>query len=175
MLIPAIGTGIVLYIAIEAAAGISPPDWVIELIVGLVVLIYTLMEVFFRGTPGKLILRMRIMAIDGTPADKWQLILRWSTKQSPLLASILFDVTQYSPFKVLSGLSGFIIFIGCLFVANDDKLAWHDQWAMTAVYPLPKRQPQGFEVMQPGNAVTSPSSPSPESEHSAAPPPPAER
>jgi uncharacterized RDD family membrane protein YckC len=99
-----------------------------------VVLIYTLTEVFFAATPGKLFLKLRIGRNDCAIADKWRLSLRWSTKQLPLILVLMFVATNWPPFMLLRGLSSAIILLGCFYAANDDKLSWHDQWAGTAVY-----------------------------------------
>lgn len=140
---------IVALIAMELLGYGELPDRAAEAGGTILALLYTLTEIIFAGTPGKRVLRMRIMHQDSTPADKWQLTLRWSTKYSPYIFGVLFDLTQYGGFKVVGGLCGLIVFIGCFFAANDDKLAWHDQWAKTAVYPVAKKQAQGFEVLPP--------------------------
>lgn len=98
-------------------------------------LLYSTSEVLFRGTPGKLLLGLRIAAINRAPGDGWRLFLRWSTKQLPLVAMLLFSITAWPLFYLLQGISALFVAIGCLYAANDDKLAWHDQWAGTAVFP----------------------------------------
>ena len=75
-----------------------------------------------------------LMAIWPSLADRWRLILRWSAKQFWLFAMLLFILTSVPLFYVLSGFMSLIVIIECLFASNDDKLAWHDQWAGTAVY-----------------------------------------
>jgi uncharacterized RDD family membrane protein YckC len=98
------------------------------------ILIYTATEVFLAGTPGKRILRIKIGRNDCTSADKWRLGLRWSTKQLPLILLLLFIATNWLFFTILRGLTAAVVFFGCFYAANDDKLSWHDQWAGTAVY-----------------------------------------
>ena len=75
-----------------------------------------------------------LMAIWPSLAERWSLILRWSAKQFWLFAMLLFILTSVPLFYVLSGFMSLIVIIGCLFASNDDKLAWHDQWARTGVY-----------------------------------------
>ena len=41
------------------------------------VLLYTSTEVWFAGTPGKMLLGLRIRRQDGSSADRWRLFLRW--------------------------------------------------------------------------------------------------
>lgn len=135
-----------LTVEIVSARTIERQRLIQNLIIGCL-LIYTCTEVVFAGTPGKRILGLKIGCNNGTSADIWRLILRWSTKQSPLLLSLIFFATNLAPFDFLLGLSATVILIGCLFASNDDRLTWHDQWAGTAVYrardldiPLARRQ-----------------------------------
>ena len=101
-------------------------------------LAYTSFEIWTAGTPGKLILRLRVKSADGTPADFWRKVLRWSTKQLPMISNLLFVLTAFGPFYLLSGFSSLVVLVGCLFAANDDHLTWHDQWSGTAVYRTAK-------------------------------------
>ena len=41
-----------------------------------------------------------------------------------------------------------IVVIGCFFAANDDRLAWHDQWAHTAVCHVPRHY-RAFDAVVP--------------------------
>ena len=102
-------------------------------------LAYTSMETWLAATPGKMVLRLRVSNLDCTPADFWRLFLRWSTKWSWLVLSLLFLLIEWPPLYVLSGFISLIVVIGCFFAANDDRLAWHDQWAHTAVSHVPRR------------------------------------
>jgi hypothetical protein len=119
-----------------------------EILSAAVAVFYWMLEAVFI-TPGKFILRMRIRNIDDTAPPGWRLGFRWALKQAPLFFGFLFAASHYAPFKVLMYSWGLFVFIGCLFAANDDRLAWHDRWFETAVYPAQRtKPPQGFEVMQ---------------------------
>ena len=96
-------------------------------------LLYTSTEIWFAATPGKLATQLRIMRIDGSPADWWRLFLRWQTKHYPSICWLLFAATALRGFYVLAGFMNGIVVIGCLFAMNDNRLAWHDEWAYTAV------------------------------------------
>ena len=109
-------------------------------------LAYTSMETWLAATPGKLVLRLRVSNADCTPADFWRLFLRSSTKWSWLVLSFLFLLIEWPPLYALAGFISLIVFIGCFFAANDDRLAWHDQWAHTAVCHVPRRYP-AFEAV----------------------------
>lgn len=116
-------------------------------------LAYTFLEVVTRRTVGKLLFHLRIRRGDGEPADFWQLFLRWSTKQFPLICAIIYTACDLPVFYMLQGFSSLLLTIGCFFAANDDHLAWHDQWSGTAVFyqPVKVPLPSGFEVVQPSN------------------------
>jgi uncharacterized RDD family membrane protein YckC len=97
-------------------------------------LAYTSFDIFTAGTPGKLLLGLTIASPDATPASAGTLSLRWSTKYFPLICALLFVLTTQPLFRLIAGLSNVTIFVGCLFASCDHHLAWHDQWARTAVY-----------------------------------------
>src|SRR5262245_36102352 len=69
------------------------------------VIVYTFSEVLFAGTPGKLLLRQRIASSSGIPADRWQLFLRWTAKQLPLVSRLLYAMSGSPFFRVLGGFS----------------------------------------------------------------------
>src|SRR5688500_17982107 len=57
-------------------------------------LAYTTFEFWTAGTPGKLMLGRTIANLDGSAASGSTLFFRWSTKQFPFIAFLLFDLTQ---------------------------------------------------------------------------------
>jgi uncharacterized RDD family membrane protein YckC len=113
--------------------------------IGIAVL-YLTTEVFFAGTPGKLILRQRIKTADGTVANTWRLLTRWCGKQYPIIFNFLFITTAWFPFHFIYGFGICVVLFGCLFAANEDKRAWHDQWAGTAVFWKERVEARGFPV-----------------------------
>ncbi|MEA2735509.1 MAG: hypothetical protein QOE14_1960 [Humisphaera sp.] len=123
-------------------------------------LIYTSFELWCAGTPGKLLLRMRIRNTDCSPGDFWRLFLRWSTKWSWLFLSFLFMLTEWSPLYVLSGFLSLPVVIGCFFAANDDHLTWHDDWAHTAVCYRSRAQ-RAFDAIVPPPPLPPPVQPPP--------------
>jgi uncharacterized RDD family membrane protein YckC len=102
-------------------------------------LAYSSFELWTPATPGKMVFRLRVSNNDGTPADFWRRFLRWSTKWCWLALTILFLLTQWSPFYVLGSFISGIVTIGCFFAANEDRLTWLDEWAHTAVCRHPRR------------------------------------
>ena len=137
-------------------------------------LAYTSFEIWVAATPGKFALGLRISAQDCGPADRWTRVLRWSTKHFWLLAAMLFALTEFGPLRLLAGFSSLIFAIGCLFASNDDKLAWHDQWAHTAVCKR-RREYQAFEPIMPLAPPPLPPEPQSPSDAPPSPPPPAVR
>jgi len=109
-------------------------QFAIELAVYSVIAVYTSSEIWAAGTPGKRILGLRIARVDAEKADHWRLSLRWSTKSFFVIGGLLWTITSFSPFYILTGFMNLVVAIGCIAAANDDKLSWHDQWAKTAVY-----------------------------------------
>ena len=106
-------------------------------------LAYTTAEVFAAGTLGKRLMGLRIANADGSPAGGWTLFLRWSTKQYPQVAMLLFLLTAYAPFRFLGGVGNFILFVGCLAATNDSKQAWHDQWGEDGRIPPARPRSSG--------------------------------
>lgn len=97
-------------------------------------LLYSATELVWAATPGKMILGQRIAAADHRPAGFWRLFLRWSTKQLPVIAGLLFVLTDFVLLQLLGGFMNVVLTAGFLAAANDDKRSWLDEWAGTAVY-----------------------------------------
>jgi uncharacterized RDD family membrane protein YckC len=115
----------------------------------LFVLGYFLFEVAVATSLGKFILRLEIANVDGGEATVATLLNRWTAKWSFLLVAVLFDVFQNVLLWWLASLLFWIVVIGCLAAAGDLKLAWHDQWAHTAVFRAKARTKRsGFEVVR---------------------------
>ena len=114
------------------AAGV--PQNVYDLMFWSWVLLYSFTEVPWTATPGKRILGISIRDFDGTGICRWRRFSRWMAKWSPIIFSLLLDVTGWLPFNLLGGFLSAVILVGCVAILNDDKRAWHDEWAGTAVF-----------------------------------------
>ncbi len=108
-------------------------------------LLYSLQEIVWASTPGKKLLNMQITCSDGSPADRWALVMRYIGKQYPWVFAVIAGITQNAFFSYLGGLGAVIVLIGCLYAMNDDKRAWHDDWAGTAV-ELRRPRAAGFPI-----------------------------
>ncbi len=112
-------------------------------------LLYSTFEVFSVGTPGKQLLGLGIARANGSAADFWTLSLRWSAKQSPVVLVLVFITTHAVAARWLASLMECLVVIGCLYASTEFRQAWHDEWAHTAVFRLPKAPPpRGFAVVQ---------------------------
>ena len=131
-------------------------------------LAYSSLEWVVGRTPGKMLLRMKVTAADGSPAPRGQLVLRWAAKYSVRIFGLLdaiilttyarhviarggLAVFYHEPMnlklaRILGELCAIVILAGFLLTLRPDRRALHDLLTGTAVYrrrpPLAKR---GFE------------------------------
>lgn len=99
-------------------------------------LCYYLTEVLLSGSPGKLILRLRIGTSDARFADYPKLIIRFLIKHSFYFVLILSLITKNSLLYLLTFLVFAVIAIGFLFVFSYKRQALHDLVSGTSVYKL---------------------------------------
>jgi uncharacterized RDD family membrane protein YckC len=140
---------------------LTMPDAGMSAILYAALLAYSTLEIWTGATPGKMLLRLRISDQDCAPAMFWPRVLRWSTKWMGFILTLLFVLSDFALLYWLAGLMNLIIFIGCLHAANDDRLAWHDQWAHTAVCYRP-RSYRSFDAIVPPPPLPPPSTPPPD-------------
>jgi uncharacterized RDD family membrane protein YckC len=122
-------------------------------------LTYGATEALWPATPGKRLLGLVIANPDGTPAERWRLFFRWSSKYYGVLVSLIWFLTLHPAARLLGGFMNLVLLVGFLYALNDDKRAWHDEWAGTAVYrrrrvappPLPYR---GYHPRPPNGPIT---------------------
>jgi uncharacterized RDD family membrane protein YckC len=109
-------------------------ETVFDFIFAITLLVYSTLDMVAAGTPGKRLLGLTIANANGTRAPFSVLSLRWSTKYFWTICLLLHVLSDQSLFRLVSGLSGVAVMIGCLFASNDDHQAWHDRWCRTAVF-----------------------------------------
>jgi hypothetical protein len=122
------------------------------IVAALLALAYTSTEIFLAGSPGKLILKMKIGSETGVvPAPQDQLLRRWLIKSSGSLLNLLYAFTFIGLFWWVAFLAGMVIFVGCFFAMGANRQALHDVLAHTAVYgPAPAMMQQGFQPIMGG-------------------------
>jgi len=130
------------------------------LIGGLVGLAYFVTEIVMAASPGKMILKQKIVKMDGTPAPQDALIKRYLLKNSPNITMFLWGVTGMGLFNALTGLAGLFFLVSCLMAFRNTKTALHDDLAGTCVYG-PVTEAVGFPVGAPTGAVPPPMAPPP--------------
>ena len=138
------------YFLVAEAGSEALADYLFEVIWLGLLLSYTSLEVWPGRTPGKMLLGLRTAYPDGATADRWTLLLRWSTKWFAYLATFASAITLHA--TLLEALAGFmngVILVGCLQALDEDRRAWHDQWSRTAVFRRPRRQPDPATVPPP--------------------------
>ena len=115
----------------------DPPPWLANLPDTLfwgLLLAYGATEALWPATPAKRLLGLVIANPDGSPADRWRLFFRWSTKYYSVQVSVIWFVTMQPGAYLLAGFMNLVLLVGFLYTLNEDKRAWHDDWAGTAVY-----------------------------------------
>ena len=116
-------------------------DYVLGIVSAVVVLAYTSTDVWFAGTPGKLLLGLRIGTAGGVPADRWTLALRWSAKYFGYFVGLVHAITLDAGSMFLGSWANTVVIVGCLQALDERRRAWHDEWAGTAVLRRPRRVP----------------------------------
>jgi len=130
-------------------------------------LLYTTLEVFYAGTPGRMLTGTRIAKQNFTPSTLTQRAKRWRVRRSPeLLAAAVSSVSlaidfgylprAAQPIVTFGNLAVVIVFL-LVFIAftwcgTTSKLALYDRWAGTAVIrelDLKTSKDAGFNVVTP--------------------------
>jgi uncharacterized RDD family membrane protein YckC len=131
------------------------------ILIYLIVIGYSLTEIFMAGTPGKQMLGIIIGDERGVRGTTQQLATRWVVKNSGSLIQMVAGLVGLSFLDTLGRIVAFVIFVGCFFVLGQKRQAFHDQIAKTAVFKkaLITAPAQGFPVMPPGSSQAPPPPP----------------
>lgn len=97
-------------------------------------LLYYSMEIFLGASLGKILLNIKIANENRTDADLQKLLIRYLTKHSNLVMSLLYVITTLLILNQLGSIFGLVIFLGSFAVLGYQKKALHDYIAGTAVY-----------------------------------------
>ena len=102
---------------------------------GVIALVYFLVEGFTGYTLGKLLLGIRVANEDGSQASVPTLLTRYAIKNINYILSIAALVTGIQLLNTLGSVGGVVVFVGCFLVLGMSRQALHDRLAKTAVYP----------------------------------------
>lgn len=120
---------------VDSIVGFTRSGIVWGFIGGLVFLFYSLMEIAYAATPGKMMLGIKIANADGTEAPTRRLTTRWFVKSGLSTSlSLLGMLFVSSLLSSLSTVISIVIFFGCFMVLSAHRQALHDWIAQTAVY-----------------------------------------
>jgi uncharacterized RDD family membrane protein YckC len=116
--------------------GLVPQDWqrVANITYWIAMLVVASFDIWIAASPGKKILRLAVARHDGTHASTSSRVLRWAIMYAPFVLYIANDVSANNAVAWTANLWLVGVLIGCLAASNDDKQAWHDQLAGTAVF-----------------------------------------
>jgi hypothetical protein len=154
------------------------PAELIELASWLLVALYTLFDVFFAATPGKMMVSLQIRTAAGARASRSRLLLRWAVKVSPLALTALAVPVRWlasrtsasgtsAPFAELGRaallaeragvFASYAVCAGLLLALLPGRRPLHDRIAGTGLFLTPEvgsgddLAPGGFEVQLPSN------------------------
>ncbi len=100
----------------------------------LIPLFYGFLEVLLAGSPGKLLLNIRIANVERTKAGTSSLLKRYLFKYSNYVFSLMYYLVFVEIFSFLSMIMLLVVFIGCFFTLGRKRRAFHDLPGRTAVY-----------------------------------------
>jgi uncharacterized RDD family membrane protein YckC len=98
-------------------------------------LLYFSLEIIVGASLGKLIVGIQVANQDGKPAKLTQLIIRYLLKYSVVFVMILTTIFYQSTIlSVLQNLLSLALIVGCFFTLSQNKMAFQDMLAKTAVF-----------------------------------------
>jgi len=108
-------------------------DYLLNIIMLSLLLLYSSLEMIVAATPGKILLKLRIVRVDGAQASTSMLVLRWLTKQLPYILGVFELLMVNQVLGLMASFMNTILWIGCLRMLDEDRRSWLDEWAHTAV------------------------------------------
>jgi len=111
----------------------------------LLMVAYSLTDVFFRATPGKLLFKLRVTNAAGYPATQGQLWMRWLFRWGFLFLHAIFGLSLLMVFRYTTFMGATAVFT--LFMMMLSSIGWaiYDRWAGTSITQLGYLQlPQGL-------------------------------
>jgi len=98
--------------------------------------VYSLSEVVFAQSPGKLLMGIQIRDLNGHPSSKLLRLKRYGLKYGGQLAALLSLLLGSTEIAVVSEIWGLAFTLGCLLALGSTRLALHDMLSDSAVYPV---------------------------------------
>lgn len=95
---------------------------------------YSLIELMWGTSPGKLTLGLQIARLDGTRGDFSLYAKRWAVKHIKEILQFASFIAAISVLQTIGSFLGFVIFIGYFFVFSDSRMTLHDRIAQSAVF-----------------------------------------
>jgi uncharacterized RDD family membrane protein YckC len=96
--------------------------------------IIMLIEAFAGTTPGKMMLGLKNADQDGTAGGVGVFVGRAAIKYIHMLFYIISGILGVSILTTVGSILGLVVFIGCFFVLGQNRQAFHDMIAKTAVF-----------------------------------------
>lgn len=106
----------------------------LSILTSILALLYYSPEIFLGQTFGKMTLQIKIADKERKPASLNQLLTRFAIKHGGYLFTLLAGLTLNYFLETMESLYALVIFIGCFFVLTQNKQAFHDMGAKTAVF-----------------------------------------
>ena len=98
-------------------------------------LLVLLSEALLDASPGKWLLRLRVVEVRGEPAPVGRRLLRWSVKCSGVWIMTLALVAGSLPLALAAVVAAVAVLAGSFMVTRSSRLAFHDRISGTAVWP----------------------------------------
>jgi len=95
---------------------------------------YSLIELMWGTSPGKLTLGLQIARLDGTRGDISLYAKRWAVKHIKEILQFASFIAAISVLQTIGSFLGFVIFIGYFFVLSESRMTLHDRIAQSAVF-----------------------------------------
>ena len=149
VLLPALGIYVAVLYSLDANNKLTPNvEYLIDVSGSVFGVVYTTFEIFTAGTPGKLMLGLRIRDETGNAAHAARLTRRWLIKNGGTVVSVAGVALGMNIVERTGDLIGLLIVVGFLFTLRESRQAWYDEWAGTAVYRRKDLEsPRGFQPL----------------------------
>jgi uncharacterized RDD family membrane protein YckC len=95
---------------------------------------YSLIELIWGTSPGKLTLGLRIAQSNGQRATRIDLAKRWSVKFIGDILKFMSFIAAIPIIGTIGGFLSFVVFFGYFAALADARMALHDRIAQTAVF-----------------------------------------